>query len=248
MKLPAVALVAAVSFRADDSPAAIIPERSASSMTAPPSDPADEKAALRKQAATRRRELTTSDPDAAARLAAQADIIAEHTRDSAKTGGNGGGGEGAAVVAAYMPIRSELSPLPLVTALIGRGLVTAMPETPEPGQPLVFRRWAPGEALVDGPYGTQQPPPTAEILTPGVVLAPMLAFDAGCRRLGYGGGFYDRTLGALRAAGRAVTAIGIAFDGQLVDKVPVGPYDIALDAVLTPSGLRWADNQQPGET
>ena len=248
MKLPAVALVAAVSFRADDSPAAIIPERSASSMTAPPSDPADEKVALRKQAATRRRELTTSDPDAAARLAAQADIIAEHTRDSAKTGGNGGGGEGAAVVAAYMPIRSELSPLPLVTALIGRGLVTAMPETPEPGQPLVFRRWAPGEALVDGPYGTQQPPPTAEILTPGVVLAPMLAFDAGCRRLGYGGGFYDRTLGALRAAGRAVTAIGIAFDGQLVDKVPVGPYDIALDAVLTPSGLRWADNQQPGET
>ena len=122
-----------------------------------------------------------------------------------------------------------------------------MPETPEPGRPLVFRRWAPGDALVDGPYGTQQPSPTADILTPGVVLAPMLAFDAGCRRLGYGGGFYDRTLGGLRAAGSAVTAIGIAFDGQLVDKVPVGPYDIALDAVLTPSGLRWADNQQPGE-
>ena len=251
MKLPAVALVAAVSYRAGDNPAATIPERSASSMTASPSDPADEKAALRKQAATRRRELMAANPDAAARLAAQteiiADIIAGLTTDSAMTGGSGGGGESGAVVAAYMPIRSELSPLPLVTALIGRGLVTAMPETPEPGRPLVFRRWAPGDALVDGPYGTRQPSPTADILTPGVVLAPMLAFDAGCRRLGYGGGFYDRTLGGLRAAGSAVTAIGIAFDGQLVDKVPVGPYDIALDAVLTPSGLRWADNQQPGE-
>ena len=74
----------------------------------------------------------------------------------------------------------------------------------------------------------------------------MLAFDSGCRRLGYGGGFYDRTLGALRGAGRRVTAIGIAFDGQLVDKVPVGPHDVALDAVLTPSGLRPADNRQSG--
>jgi 5-formyltetrahydrofolate cyclo-ligase len=66
----------------------------------------------------------------------------------------------------------------------------------------------------------------------------MLAFDSDCWRLGYGGGFYDRTLAGLRGGGRSVTAIGIAFDGQLVDKVPVGPFDVALDAVLTPSGLR----------
>ena len=140
----------------------------------------------------------------------------------------------------------EGSPLPLVTALVGRGIATAMPETPAPGIPLVFRRWAPGDDLVDGPYGTKQPSAAADILTPSLILAPMLAFDSGFRRLGYGGGFYDRTLGALRGAGRQVTAIGIAFDGQLVDKVPAGPYDAALDAVLTPSGLRPADNQQPG--
>ena len=209
-------------------------------MTATPSDPADAKQALRKQAATHRRDLMAGDPDAPARLAAQLGIVADILAGMAPANGED------AVVAAYMPIRSELSPLPLVAALVGRGIATAMPETPAPGNPLVFRRWAPGDDLVDGPYGTKQPSAAADILTPSLILAPMLAFDSGCRRLGYGGGFYDRTLGALRGAGRQVTAIGIAFDGQLVDKVPVGPYDAALDAVLTPSGLRLADNQQPG--
>ena len=209
-------------------------------MTAPHSDPADAKAALRKQAAAHRRGLMAADPDAPARLAAQAGILVD------RLAGIGDKAPDSAVVAAYLPIRSELSPLPLVTALAGRGIVTAMPETPAPGNPLVFRRWTPGDDLVDGPYGTHQPAPVADILVPALILAPMLAFDAGCWRLGYGGGFYDRTLAALRGAGRQVTAIGIAFDGQLVDKVPVGPYDVALDAVLTPSGIRAADNQQPG--
>ncbi len=200
-------------------------------------DPAAAKAGLRTQATARRKHLMTSDPDAPARLAAQADIICALARRQ----------DPACIVAAYLPIRSELSPLPLVAAVVAQGIVTAMPETPSPGNALVFRRWTPGDDLVDGPYGTRQPPPTAPVVVPGVILAPMLAFDAACRRLGYGGGFYDRTLGGLRVDGRAVTAIGIAFDGQLVDKVPVGPHDMALDAVLTPSGLRWADNQQLGE-
>ena len=209
-------------------------------MTATPSDPADAKQAMRKQAATHRRHLMAGDPDAPARLAAQLGIVADILAGMAPANGED------AVVAAYMPIRSELSPLPLVAALVGRGVATAMPETPAPGNPLVFRRWGPGDDLADGPYGTKQPSPAADILTPSLILAPMLAFDSGCRRLGYGGGFYDRTLGALRGAGRRVTAIGIAFDGQLVDKVPVGPYDVALDAVLTPSGLRPADNRHSG--
>ena len=200
-------------------------------------DPVAAKAELRTRASARRKHLMTSDPDAPARLAAQADIICALARRQ----------DPACIVAAYLPIRSELSPLPLVATVVAQGIVTAMPETPSPGNALVFRRWTPGDDLVDGPYGTRQPPPTAPVVVPGVILAPMLAFDEACRRLGYGGGFYDRTLGGLRADGRAVTAIGIAFDGQLVDKVPVGPHDMALDAVLTPSGLRWADNQQPGE-
>ena len=212
-------------------------------MSDPLNDPAAEKAALRKHAGKTRAALAADDAGAADRLAAQAGIVAEIAMSLSDAPDNGGG---AAVIAAYLPIRSELSPLPLVAALVGRGIATAMPETPAPGNPLVFRRWGPGNDLVDGPYGTKQPSAAADILTPSLILAPMLAFDSGCRRLGYGGGFYDRTLGALRGAGRQVTAIGIAFDGQLVDKVPVGPYDAALDAVLTPSGLRPANNQQPG--
>ena len=192
------------------------------------SDPAAAKAELRKRAAAARRALIDADPEAPARLAAQADTITRLAQ----------GEQSAGVVAAYMPIRSELSPLPLVAALVAQGIMTAMPETPSPGQPLIFRRWSPGDDLVGGPYGTSQPSPSASVIVPRVILAPMLAFDAACWRLGYGGGFYDRTLAGLRDAGHTVTAIGIAFDGQLVDKVPVGPFDMPLDAVLTPSGLR----------
>ena len=192
------------------------------------SDPAAAKADLRKQAATRRDALMGADQDAAERLASQADIIIDIARRE----------NPACAVAAYMPIRSELSPLPLVSAMTAAGLVTAMPETPAPGNPLVFRRWAPGDDVVAGPYGTSQPSPAAAVVRPGVILAPLLAFDAACWRLGYGGGFYDRTIAGMRGESHMVTVIGIAFDGQLVDKVPVGPLDMPLDAVLTPSGLR----------
>ena len=198
-----------------------------------PSDPAAAKAELRQQAAIARKALVNADPEAPARLAAQSDIIMRMVQDERPAG----------VVAAYMPIRSELSPLRLVAALVAQGIVTAMPETPSPGQPLIFRRWGPGDDLVDGPYGTSQPSPAALVMVPRVILAPMLAFDSACWRLGYGGGFYDRTLAGLRDAGQRVTAIGIAFDGQLVDKVPVGPFDMPLDAVLTPSGLRAGATQ-----
>ena len=226
MKLPAAALVAAA-LRSCHQPADII------SMQDPPSDPVAAKADLRKQAAARRAALMGADPDAPARLAAQADIIINIAQQDAPVG----------IVASYMPIRSELSPLPLVAALIAAGLVTAMPETPAPGNPLVFRRWAPGDDVVDGPYGTRQPSPAAPAVRPRVILAPMLAFDAACWRLGYGGGFYDRTIAGMRGDGHVVTVIGIAFDGQLVDKVPVGPFDMPLDAVLTPSGLRAGSAQ-----
>ena len=183
--------------------------------------------------------LAAADPDAAGRLAAQAGIIAEIARSVCGADGRDDTGD-APVVAAYLPIRSELSPLPLVEALAADGFVTAMPVTPEPGNPLLFRAWAPGAPLADGPYKTKQPPAGAAEMIPSVILAPMLAFDRSCWRLGYGGGFYDRTLSGLRAAGRRVVAIGVAYDGQLLDKVPTGPYDMRLDGVLTPSGLRSA--------
>ena len=195
------------------------------------SDPADAKAALRKDAAQTRAALAAGDPDAADRLAAQAGIIAALAGD---------GQDHPGIVAAYLPIRSELSPLPLVAALVAAGIDTAMPVTPEPGHPLVFRSWAPGDDLADGPYKTKQPPASAPEAIPTMVLAPMLAFDDEGWRLGYGGGFYDRTLAALRGAGHRVCALGVAYDGQHVNDVPTGPYDMRLDGVLTPSGLRPA--------
>ena len=89
----------------------------------------------------------------------------------------------------------------------------------------------------DGPYGTKQPPAGSDNCLPDVILAPMLAFDAYGWRLGYGGGFYDRTIANLRGLGKQVTVIGIAYDGQILDKVPTGPFDMPLDAVLSPTGL-----------
>ena len=85
---------------------------------------------------------------------------------------------GFGIYAAYLPIRSELSPLPLVAALAEMGIATALPVTPPPGNPLTFYRWAPGMRLDDGPYNTKQPPLSGESVIPDVILAPMLAFDA----------------------------------------------------------------------
>ena len=144
---------------------------------------------------------------------------------------------GCGVYAAYLPIRNEISPLPLIAALNNAGQLTAMPVTPVEGQPLNFRRWAVGAALEDGPYGTRQPPVGGTPVLPDVILAPLLAFDLAGWRLGYGGGFYDRTMADFATRGHRVRMVGLAYDGQKLDKVPVGPYDMPLDAVLCPSGL-----------
>ena len=112
-----------------------------------------------------------------------------------------------------------------------------MPVTPSEGQPLSFRRWAVGDALEDGPYGTRQPPVRGAPVLPDVILAPLLAFDSAGWRLGYGGGFYDRTIADFADRGHKTSFIGLAYDGQKLDKVPVGPYDMPMDAVLCPSGL-----------
>ena len=232
MKLPTVVLVgAALLFHVPvERPRHTI-------MSDPLNDPAAEKAALRKHASKTRAALAADHAYAAGRLAAQTSIVAGIAMSLATSPDSGGD---APVIAAYLPIRSELSPLPLMEVLAADGFATAMPVTPEPGNPLLFRAWAPGSPLADGPYNTKQPPSDATEMIPSVILAPMLAFDSSCWRLGYGGGFYDRTLSGLRSAGRHVLALGIAYDGQLVDKVPTGPYDMRLDGVLTPSGLRSA--------
>ena len=138
-------------------------------------------------------------------------------------------------VSAYLAIRNEIDPMPLMLALAGLGFGVALPIIVGPGQPLVFRRWTPGAALEAGPFGTSVPRDGAEV-EPDVLVVPMLAFDARCHRLGYGGGFYDRTIARLRAR-RPVHAFGLAYAGQELPALPVEATDIQLDAVVTEAGV-----------
>jgi 5-formyltetrahydrofolate cyclo-ligase len=137
-----------------------------------------------------------------------------------------------AVVAAYWPMRGEIDVLLLLHALAMRGHVTALPVVVAPRRPLLFRRWAPGDALAEGAYGTRHPVETAPEVRPHCLLVPLLAFDRRGNRLGYGGGFYDRTIAALRATGGVVT-VGVAYAGQEVARVPAEPHDQLLDWVVT---------------
>ena len=179
---------------------------------------------LRKQAATARKMAFDDMPDAPVRLAGFATQLFHNFTPKC--------------VAAYWPIRTEIDPIPLLGALADLGASTCLPATPEDGKPLRFHEWACGAPLVDGPYHTKEPSSDAGLVIPDLILAPLLAFDSAFWRLGYGGGFYDRTLAALEQAGHQVDVVGIAFDESLVNKVPTGPYDRQLSAILTPSTLR----------
>jgi len=140
-----------------------------------------------------------------------------------------------AIVSGFLAIGNEIDPTPLLERLIGEGYRICLPVMEGKGKPLVFRAWAPGEALAETTWGIREPLPDAAVLEPDIVLGPLLAFDAAGYRLGYGGGFYDRTLARLRAL-KPVVSIGIAFDEQRVDAVPHLDYDERLDWILTPSG------------
>lgn len=136
-----------------------------------------------------------------------------------------------APLAGYLPIRSEIDPRPAMAA--HRGTV-GVPVIAGAGQPLTFRAWTPEAPLIPGPFGAFVPETGAEI-APRVLIVPLVAFDRRGYRLGYGGGFYDRTLERLRAAG-PVTAIGFAFAAQEIDTVPVEPTDQPLDLIVTETG------------
>ena len=193
-------------------------------------DPDAAKTALREEMAGIRAE-------AAARHPGAADRLGEAFGEFRDGDGFPDGTRSRPVVAGYWPIRTEVSPLPLMGDLAGEGLATALPVTPEPGGVLAFRPWRQGDALVEGPYGTSEPAPEALDTTPDILLVPLLAFDDGCRRLGYGGGFYDRTIAALRARNPGTRALGLAYAEQRVDRLPVEAHDEPLDAVLTPGRL-----------
>ena len=136
-----------------------------------------------------------------------------------------------AVVAGFWPMPHEIDIRPLLTALHERGHVIGLPETTPRGNPLIFRAWAPGVELARGRYGTMHPLGAA--VMPDFVLVPLVAFDATGHRLGYGGGYYDRTLAGLPHAFR----LGCAYAAQQVAHVPVEETDFHLHAVATEGGV-----------
>jgi 5-formyltetrahydrofolate cyclo-ligase len=134
-------------------------------------------------------------------------------------------------VSGFWPMGDEIDIRPLLEALHMRGHPVLLPETPSRGNPLIFRHWYPGMDMVRERFGTHRP--TGPVGTPDLLLVPLLAFDRAGRRLGYGGGYYDRTLAALPAA----RAIGCAYAAQEVDEVPATEYDARLYAVATERGV-----------
>ena len=136
-----------------------------------------------------------------------------------------------AVVAGFWPMGSEIDIRPLLEALHANGHRIALPETPPRGNPLIFRLWQPGMAMLAERFGTARP--SGEVVPPDWLLVPLLGFDRGGHRLGYGGGYYDRTLAAL--PGRV--AVGCAYACQEVDAVPTTEYDVRLRAVATERGV-----------
>lgn len=183
-------------------------------------DPAS-KPVLRRHALARRDLIEPEEAHAAA-----ASIVAPAMALVARLVGAG------AIVSAYWPIRSELSPRPLVEALARQNYRTALPVMKGAAKPLLFRAWAPGDELAKGPLGLFEPLADAPEVEPDLMFAPLVCFDARGGRIGYGGGNFDATLANLRAR-RKIPAIGLAFADQEIAAAPPEPHDQALDFVIT---------------
>ncbi|MEO0359970.1 MAG: 5-formyltetrahydrofolate cyclo-ligase [Pseudomonadota bacterium] len=177
---------------------------------------ADRKAALRKELFARRK---AAHGDPAKGAAATARLLATL------------GDQAGRVVAGYRPIRTEIDPTPAMEALHEAGARLCAPVIDAAGAPLMFREWSPGCEMVEGPFKAEVPA-AGEWLTPSALIVPLVGFDRALGRLGYGGGFYDRTLERLRAAGPTL-AVGFAYAAQEADALPLEPTDQRLDAVAT---------------
>lgn len=134
------------------------------------------------------------------------------------------------MVAGYWPMRDEPELIALLSRWHAAGVGIALPRVVGTARPLAFERWAPGAPMAHGPFGTRHPA-SCEPLEPEVLLIPCVGFDAGCYRLGYGGGFYDRTLEVMAG----VTTIGIAYDECELTVFEQAPHDRPLDRIVTQS-------------
>jgi 5-formyltetrahydrofolate cyclo-ligase len=178
------------------------------------------KSDLRRQLRARRRDLAALIPGAAEQAAAHWPITLLGRF---------------AVAAGYHPVGGELDPWPLLRRLQAAGARIALPAAPAPGAPLIFRAHESGQPLEPDAARVPSPNAAAPTLIPDLIIAPLLAFDGAGFRLGQGGGYYDRTLEALRAAG-SVFVVGLAYAGQAVDHAPRDDHDQPLDAILTETG------------
>jgi len=142
-----------------------------------------------------------------------------------------------AIIGGFWPLSGEIDILPLLNACYDAGHELCLPCTPRVGNPLTFRDWTPSDTLKKGAFNTREPHPNKAEIYPNLVLMPLLAFTESGERLGYGGGFYDRTLDALRERGE-VFACGVAYAGQKAASLPTDAHDERLDGILTETGFR----------
>jgi len=134
----------------------------------------------------------------------------------------------------YWPFRAEFDPRALIDRLTASGRIVALPVVVDKRGPLEYRSWRPGETLVAGVWDIPIPE-KRDVVIPVAVLAPLVGFDRGCYRLGYGGGYFDRTLAALMPR---PLAIGLGFEFQLLETIYPQPFDIPMDLIVTESGVR----------
>jgi 5-formyltetrahydrofolate cyclo-ligase len=177
-----------------------------------------QKAELRGEALTKRDALSPED------RAAAAEVIAARAFPVPFTPGT--------IVSGFMPLKSELNPLPLLRKLAAAGATLALPAIAGRGKPLIMRAYAFGDEFARGQWGIREPKPEAAEVAPDILLVPLAAFDRAGHRIGYGAGYYDMTIAALRAK-KKVTAVGLAFAAQEIREVPATPRDEVLDLVLT---------------
>jgi 5-formyltetrahydrofolate cyclo-ligase len=183
---------------------------------------ADKKRELREAALARRDRMPPDDRVRAARKVAAAPLPVAVSKG--------------AIVAGFSPIKTEFNPVPLMRKLSDAGVRLALPKVVGRGHPLLLREWKFGDPLVAGVWGIREPAAEAPEVEPDILLVPFAAFDRAGYRIGYGAGYYDMTLAALRAK-KAIAAVGLGFSAQEVEKVPVEAHDQRLDFVVTEAGV-----------
>jgi 5-formyltetrahydrofolate cyclo-ligase len=138
------------------------------------------------------------------------------------------------ILGVYWPFRAEFDPRPLIDWAVAAGRSVALPVVVDKKGPLEYRAWRPGESLIDGVWNIPVPENRA-VVTPRIVLAPLVGFDPASYRLGYGGGYFDRTLAALSPR---PLAIGIGFELQQLATIHPQPFDVPMELIVTETGTR----------